>query len=395
MRRSSGTHFASARSVSFLIVALFFGGVTAAQDAPGDKRQKKKRPFAERVNEAIDRGAAWLKARQLKDGSWGPCVASGSYNDPTAGRSRSTCHETGPTSFSLFTLAMCGMNKKDPVARRGLKWLAKHGRDARHLTSYELSSIVLMLCAFHEPERIVPVTKNPATRPHGSRFSKREWRFMHTHLQALIGPEYSCVRESGGFGYWPRRRDYADVSASQFALLALRSAVRAGYPVERVKPGVWSRAAKYIADLQQPNGGVPYHEGKAVSPGITAGALASLVLCREQIIGAGAKPPTWLDESMKRGRARLDEVFNVAGDRRTHYHYCHLYAIERVGMLSGKKVLGGKDWYMHGANWLLSEQRGDMWVDRTCMDPEDVLGTCFALLFLKRATIPVITPAED
>ena len=35
------------------------------------------------------------------------------------------------------------------------------------------------------------------------------------------------------------------------------------------------------------------------------------------------------------------------------------------------------------------------WRDKTCMKPRDVLGTCFALLFLKRATVPVITPAQD
>ena len=39
--------------------------------------------------------------------------------------------------------------------------------------------------------------------------------------------------------------------------------------------------------------------------------------------------------------------------------------------------------------------QGGGWTDRSCMDPEDTLGTCFALLFLKKATLPAVTLSED
>ena len=67
--------------------------------------------------------------------------------------------------------------------------------------------------------------------------------------------------------------------------------------------------------------------------------------------------------------------------------------MERVGVLSGCRVLGGKDWYLRGARYLLDAQhKSGRLTDPRCIRPRDVLGTCFALLFLKKATIPVVTP---
>ena len=70
----------------------------------------------------------------------------------------------------------------------------------------------------------------------------------------------------------------------------------------------------------------------------------------------------------------------------------HLYGIERVGALSGRHEIGGKAWYPRGAEWLVEQQKeSGAWEDETCMRPREVLGTCFALLFLKKATPPAVT----
>jgi hypothetical protein len=67
-----------------------------------------------------------------------------------------------------------------------------------------------------------------------------------------------------------------------------------------------------------------------------------------------------------------------------------------VGDLTGRKEFNGKDWYVRGAIFLLERQDEDgKWVDATGFRPHDVLGTCFALLFLKRATPPVVTYSGD
>jgi hypothetical protein len=223
---------------------------------------------------------------------------------------------------------------------------------------------------------------------------------MHEHIDHLIGDGgLSCFRPKGGFGYGVADEPYADVSATQFAILALRAASLAGYPVEKVNAGVWERTAAYLGGLQGAKGGFPYHEGLPWSAGMTAAGLSSLLICREQMALQGTDRPPGMDDRIAKGFSHLGKHFDPGENRtpgRSSYHYCYLYAVERVGMLSGRRELGGKDWYVRGAKWLLEEQKEDgRWVDRICMRPKDVLGTCFALLFLKRATAPVITPSND
>ena len=63
-----------------------------------------------------------------------------------------------------------------------------------------------------------------------------------------------------------------------------------------------------------------------------------------------------------------------------------------IGALSGKHEIGGKAWYPRGAEWLVNQQaKSGAWFDPTCMRPQDTLATCFALLFLKKATMPTVT----
>ena len=66
-----------------------------------------------------------------------------------------------------------------------------------------------------------------------------------------------------------------------------------------------------------------------------------------------------------------------------------------VGDLTGRKEFAGKDWYVRGARHLIGAQQADgKWVDQTAFPPRDILGTCYALLFLKRATPPTVTFSE-
>lgn len=60
--------------------------------------------------------------------------------------------------------------------------------------------------------------------------------------------------------------------------------------------------------------------------------------------------------------------------------YYYLYSLERAGTLFGTEVMGRYVWYPEGARFLLENQGPDgSWGTRTSH-------TCFAILFLRRAT---------
>jgi len=401
------------------VVLLLLAAVVRA----GDKKEKDLNAFLKRVtpkaiNEAIDRGVAWLKTRQLDDGSWGPCVAGGTYG---GGRASSRCYVTGPTSFSLFTLLKCKVKSRDKVIKKGLKWLRKKCRKSYDQTadkanyrysSYESASVVLMLTALYDKGQKKPLkaTKKPHKAAPKSGFKKDDWEWMHERITQLVVGTQRVRRVqlgNGGFRYWEGSRD-EDMSATQFCLLALREASRTGYPVSQVAPNTWENSLLACKRHQWPNGAIAYQTTKYPwTAGMTAAGTASMIICKEQLSLEGRPVPVWVDPSIENGLKFLGTVFDVETNRfdekggekahrRNYYHYYHLYTLERLGALANKRVFGGKSWYTRGAAFLLKEQaKSGAWTDNSCMDPEDVLGTCFALLFLKRATAPTVTISGD
>ena len=75
----------------------------------------------------------------------------------------------------------------------------------------------------------------------------------------------------------------------------------------------------------------------------------------------------------------------------TAWVYYYLYGLERTCVLSGVQTINDRDWYFEGAMMLIGlqsddgtwpvEGRGDTVIERTAM----------AVLFLKKASLPVVT----
>jgi hypothetical protein len=75
----------------------------------------------------------------------------------------------------------------------------------------------------------------------------------------------------------------------------------------------------------------------------------------------------------------------TAGGAKNAWLYYYLYAVERTGMLYDTKYIGQHDWYYEGAKLLLDAQGGGgSWSASHFNHP--TWDTCFAILFLKRAT---------
>ena len=117
----------------------------------------------------------------------------------------------------------------------------------------------------------------------------------------------------------------------------------------------------------------PYHA-------MTAGAIGATVIYEAMLNRDWKK-----DKTTNAGIAWLAKNWSV----NTNYYY--MYALERAGMLYGVESIGNHNWYFEGAKVLLQNQNDDgSWGKRENKE-ENTWDTCFAILFLKKATRAIAT----
>jgi hypothetical protein len=199
--------------------------------------------------------------------------------------------------------------------------------------------------------------------------------------------------------------DPHDNSNTQYAALGLRSAHDAGIMLPRE---VVERAMKWWRDTQlgSSQGGKPdpgakgapvATEGGAVPAGwcytdagraygsMTVGGVGSLAIYH-YILGE-----SWTkDPAVRNGVEWIAQNFSVAENpgKGNSWYYYYLYGMERAGVLYGTETFGSHVWYLEGARELLQLQKPDgSWGDA----PES---TCFAILFLRRATAPLVASVD-
>ncbi|MBI2900910.1 MAG: hypothetical protein HYY17_12055 [Planctomycetes bacterium] len=192
-----------------------------------------------------------------------------------------------------------------------------------------------------------------------------------------------------------------DNSNSQYAALGIRACADAGIVFDR---DVLQRALRSWVDGQQKDGGWIYSGGRVVGPGpgdrdsygsMTAGGVGSV------IIYLHLQGQNWkADRRVAAGFRWLEANFSVEENpRKKQWYYYYMYALERAGIFAGTERIGKHVWYDEGAAVLLRRQQDDgSWSrrpppnnggNRPGPPPGDMIAdTCFAILFLRRATRP-------
>lgn len=191
--------------------------------------------------------------------------------------------------------------------------------------------------------------------------------------------------------------DY-DNSCTQYALLGLRACADAYI---EIPPQVWADAEKHLQLTQGSDGGWCYNTGSSYGS-MTAGGLGGLAICKFYL-----NKEIKDDKNIRRAMDWLAQNFTVRENPKYgSWHYYYLYALERAGIFTRTESFaaegeprpdgrGDNEWYPIGANFLLNEQKPDgSWNDSGI----PIQDTCFAILFLRRATKPLkieITPGGE
>ena len=388
-------------AVLVLLATVLSRPALAADDGP---------PSAD-VQKAINSGAGWLRAR-----------FSGEFED-------ATFHDT--VELLVLTLSHTGANLEDKVYAKAIKALEKieprftyrtallamalnevnprlYRKKLTHCAQWLVDTQLkegewgypgppnvqgkapqgLSVPAPYEPEAPAPdpgMAGEPGMAgPPGKPAAKPSERIKIEHGTTL----YAGDTAKGDF------------SNTQFAILGLRACRDAGIDVP---PDVWKNALGYLKKYQRKDGGFGYvmtgAQDESSYASLTCAAICSAVIC---LNASGAKDPksdTIVTRALAWMKTHGDIDVNNGVDMSSiigpsTWQYYHLYSLERAGRVLAVADVGGKSWYGPGAKWLLSTQKGDgHWEDTYKDDPApsylSIADTCFALLFLTRATRPL------
>jgi prenyltransferase beta subunit len=317
----------------------------ALQQVP---QEGEEPPLSLRVNRAIALGVDYLKGQQRPDGSF-----PGHEGD----------HPGGTTALVAFALSESGLRRNDEALQQALR--ALEGNEFRSTYS---AAVHLFLC-----ESLGELGPRRAA-------AERSLAFLLEH-------------QEGGVWAYPGRHPCN--SNTQFALLALRAAARLGLalPEQHVlaaAEGLWAFQHRSGGFLYEIDAGEPY-------AGITAAALASLAVLDELAAGSTRAQSALQKHQRDRAAAErwLERRFDLTrnayedGSWTPFWHHAYMWAVERWCGLTGRERFAGRDWYAEGAGWLVDTQARDgSWTS----DDKPLENTCFALLFLRRATV---SPNEE
>lgn len=371
--------------------------------------------FRKRVNESIDRGVMWLRAQQQPDGAWASPHNKG--------------YPMGPSALALLTLLKGGVLPKAPVICRAFQYLRRLPLKKTYSVGLLLMALDAKYGAARDPFVVQEVDRygrSARKDPCLEHISKADLAWMRAGVKFLLD-----AQTADGVWRYPSKAAF-DLSNTQYALLGLKAAMRCGI---KVPAGVWQSALTYLLDWQEAEGkevtlrgnevrgryriqwtekararGFRYATRKdPVTGAMTTAGLASLIICQGQLWSSrrfrGAlrlRTRVGIRDAIAWIQTYFTVVLNpiqpeegrTPDARGAGNDFYYLYGLERASILGRVRHYGPYDWYDDGAELFMHDQ----FQDGHWTAPEDPVSTCFALLFLKRATsrmsVPVITPAS-
>ena len=335
--------------------------------------------FRKRVNAAIDAAARHLLSHQDEDGGW---------------RGH---HPLGTTALMTLACLKAGISRDHPGMMRAFERMAREPLDH----TYSVAVLLMALEARWFPGGATPKEALEVIPEDDRAWIRRcaEW------LAEQQGDAATPV--------WRYPRGVYDLSNTQYALFGLSAANRCGVATGRV----WLPALKFLLEAQESGDDAPQvdvsyyvrdgrylrrvHErarprgfgyvlNNPATGSMTTAGICSLVLCQQALDRNGAFRRGYsrrTREAIRDALAWLEEYYDIEENpfRARAWWTYYLFNLERSGVLLDLRYIGVRDWYEEGAERLMAEQDGGGRIG------ENTLDTAFALLFLKRATVPAKT----
>lgn len=392
------------------------------------------------IENCIRRGVNWLKDRQEPAGSWpgldpGPVYGGGGTSDP---------YIPELTALALLALLKCEVPPNDPCITKGFAWLKKQN----FITgAYGCATTLMALEAKYAPKESLagrdgkkrsakpkPIQPGPDDAVWAARLMNQILSYQAT----TGGWRYSGAPPDAEGG----KPGLADVSATQYALMGLKTARRMGIPV---KIEAFQKASDFLMDQQETDGrkvsrvteraraeqdnpqpegqaapeadggygkdrtrGFPYMKNnieprhRQASAAMTCAGVVGMLICRSECLEdkglkkeERAKRLARTEQSIYDGLAWLDAHWSVGQNFPCGAHELgyYLYGLERLGVMADLRFIGPKhDWYLEGARVWTSRMQKEgndkgFWAIGQGRPKIETQDTPYGLLFLRKASI--------
>ncbi len=332
-----------------ILAAVFLLGILLGH--PGAVAQVNP----ELVTKSLEDGIKFLKNQQAANGNW-------SENQQNPGAITALC---------TLALLNSGVPHDDPAMKKALSYLRNFNADNVGTTYGTSLHLMVMTVAY----------------------PRAEMNRIKNYAKWLIDAQN---QGSGGWSYHARFNS-DDPSNTQFALLALHEAERVGVPIPAQ---TWDKAHQYWLGRQQRTGGWSYNANGLATGSMTCAGVASLVITSRHASREAASivdgkvqccGPVPDENAIDRGLLWISQAFSVQKNPGSNaYHLYYMYALERVGRMTGQRFFGQHDWYRAGADQLLKMQDKLDGGWRTRLNNNPLTNTAFALLFLSKGRRPVV-----
>ena len=328
---------------------------------------------------SIFAGLQWLRNRQNSEGAW---VYSG----------RITQENVGLTSMAAACFLNHRISESDPTVEKAINWILSRQNPDGSISEagpyyvYDTSLAILALVATQNPD-------------YNDEIEDAACYLIRIQNYEDTGYPQSD-RYYGGWSYWPEYH-WADLSNSQFALLALHYAESVN-PDDILVPQVtWDRTEIFLQRCQNREASNPdynfYDDGGFIYlPGCTIwgggrsyASITTTGLWGFFTVGLPGDDPRvedaigWLESNYY-----VDRNYPIG----ELFLYYYLYGLAKACVLWNIPTIAGHDWYAEMSQELINRQEADgHWPGTNPWEEPDNVATCWALLALESKLIPTGT----
>ena len=301
-----------------------------------------------------------------------------------SGRAHGGSCTSGASALATLALLKAGMPASNARMKLALQYLRGHELQAWHHSAYATYSVSLRANVW---EHLIETGGDSGNRSGYRTLLREDAQYLEDGIGDTGGYNYHTSYNADGT---PRKKHGCDQSNTQFGVLGMWAAASARLEIDKK---YWNLVNNHWLKTQAPNGSWGYKVGsKRGSSTMTTAGLNSLYLVldlyhsRKQ--GAyvrfnGIRPNAKSAVAVKRVFAAIEKALGwMKAKDRGHGNPYYRYGLERLGVASGLKRIGGRDWYRLGVEYLYRS--------RASLNKISAVNGSFLLMFLAYGRAPII-----